>query len=123
VKIFLVLLLLFASAAHAETRKCITRTPTIEARFLQLCSLVRARHPRPVPWSEHKCATWLFEYGMAEFREATRLDELNNSIRLTQSDLRVERMLEFGEVEPTPGATTPSPTTSPTVSPTATPTP
>jgi len=116
---------LFATAALvgvalAEDKTCKTRKPAIEARFDQLCPLVRKVHPRPTPWNETKCATWLFERGVSDFRERTQITLLNAATKQTRRELRAERQAEFGDPTPLPTA---SPTPSPTVAPTATPAP
>ena len=118
--LILLSILLLAGAAYAENKTCKTRRPAIETRFQQLCPLVRAVHPRPTPWNETKCATWLFERGMADFRERTRTTQLNAANRQTRLDIKAEREDEFSDVTPAPTA---SPTVSPTTSPTPSPTP
>ena len=117
----LVIFFLLVGAAQAEDKVCQTRKPAIEARFDQLCPLVRTVHPQPTPWSEAKCATWLFEYGMAGFREATQVAIQNQNIRQSAAVRRAERQAEFGEPTPDPSLPTPSPTVSPTAAPTPVP--
>lgn len=114
--IFLLATILLATPAIAEPHECRTRKPILESRFDALCPYVRQVHPRPVPWDEDKCATWLFEYGMAVFHERNSLRQLNEANRIERERLEAEIRSEFADATPTP-------TISPTISPTVTPTP
>lgn len=114
----IILILFSATTVIAKRHTCDTRTVAIEDRYVELCTIVRQFHQNPTPWTDRKCATWLFEQGMRGTQAQLDNELIKRQIRQAQKNAYDKIRLDYDGATPIP---TPTPTATPTATPTPTP--